>query len=276
MFKNYSLNIIPTLILIVFFSSPLFTFFVDFSWLYFILLIVNFIWFGLSSSLYYHRTLSHKAAELHPLIHLLFLLGGTISLSGSPIDWVVIHRYHHSNSDNENDPHSPIHGRLWSYIGWIILRDRSLVIELKKKYCSDLIKNKLIVFFDKRFMLIGPTLVYNFLLYIIFGWGGVVYGFLLAGLMSYNFHWMLIASFCHNSKFGYRRYNTLDKSFNVPWLSPFSFGESLHNNHHKYPFAFNLKSKPREFDFSFFVIKILEKLKLAKNINIADYKNSNK
>ena len=145
MFKNYTLNIIPTLVLVVFFSAPLLTFFVDFSWLYAILLIINFIWFGLSSSLYYHRTLSHRAAELHPLIHLLFLLGGTISLSGSPIDWVVIHRYHHSNSDKESDPHSPLHGRFWSYIGWIILRDKSLVKELKKKYCSDLIENKLIV-----------------------------------------------------------------------------------------------------------------------------------
>ena len=75
MFKNYTINIIPMLVLIVFFSSPLLTFFVDFSWLYLILLIVNFIWFGLSSSLYYHRTLSHKAADLHPLIHLFFFWG---------------------------------------------------------------------------------------------------------------------------------------------------------------------------------------------------------
>ncbi len=271
MFKNSPLNIFSTLVHLMFLSSVIWVFLVEFKLIYLGLFLINFIWFGLSSSLYFHRTLSHKSAELHPILEYFFLTGAAISLSGSPISWVAIHRYHHVHPDTETDPHSPVHGRFWAYLGWVAHIDLEILEELNKTYAKDLLAKPMYRIFDHKLMLILPFLIYNLLLFIFLGLGGIVWGSLLATLFSYNFHWMLIASFCHESKFGYRRFSTPDKSRNIPWLSLLTFGESLHNNHHKYPSNFQLKSAKNEFDFSYVCIRFFEQIGLAKNIKKTDY-----
>ena len=61
-------------------------------------------------------------------------------------------------------------------------------------------------------------------------WGGLVRVFLLHHV-TYS-----INSLCHF--FGRRRFETDDESRNLLWLSPLSFGESWHNNHHAFPTSF--------------------------------------
>ena len=275
MFKNSPINYLNTMGFLVFYSGLLLVFFVEFKLIYLVFFVFNFFWFGLSSSLFYHRAVTHKAAELHPVMEVIFLLGGTISLSGGPISWAAVHRCHHAIPDTKDDPHTPKDGRFWAYMGWVTHTDFGLVNSLKEKYCKDLLQNKLYILFERKFMLFLPTTMYVLMLYYFFGMGAVVWGFLIAGLLSYNFHWMLIASFCHSSKLGYRRFNTKYESRNVPWLSLYSFGESLHNNHHKYPNNFKLNSGRWEFDISFFSVQVLEKMGLAKNISVVDFNKKN-
>ena len=66
-----------------------------------------------------------------------------------------------------------------------------------------------------------------------------------------------INSLCHF--FGRRRFETGDESRNLLWLSPLSFGESWHNNHHAFPTSFRHGMKPWELDISAGVIWLLEK-----------------
>ena len=58
-------------------------------------------------------------------------------------------------------------------------------------------------------------------------WGGAVRIFLLHHV-TYS-----INSLCHF--FGSRRFPTEDESRNLLWLTPLSFGEAWHNNHHAFP-----------------------------------------
>lgn len=72
------------------------------------------------TSLYYHRVLSHRAVKLVPALELFFLLGGLIGLSGDPVQWSSVHRFHHQNSDSDEDPHSPKRGFWHSLFGWYL------------------------------------------------------------------------------------------------------------------------------------------------------------
>ena len=276
MYRNSPLNITNVIVMLVFFAGPVLVFFVEFNWLNVGLCVANFIWFGLSSSLFYHRVVTHGAAKLNPVVEVIFLLGGSISLSGGAINWAAIHRFHHSNPDVDIDPHSPIHGRFWAYLGWTTRVEPKLTIPIKEKICQDLLANRLYKFFDHKAMFILPTLIYVGSVYLLFGIDTVVWAFVLAGFLSYNFHWMLIASMCHKAKWGYRRFNTKDQSVNISWLSYLTFGESLHNNHHEKPNSINLRSSFWEADFSYLFVRFLEKLGLAKDLNVTNFKEIEK
>ena len=89
-------------------------------------------------------------------------------------------------------------------------------------------------------------------------WGGLVRVFLLHHV-TYS-----INSLCHF--FGRRRFETGDESRNLLWLSPLSFGESWHNNHHAFPTSFRHGMKPWELDISAGVIWLLEKCGLAWDV----------
>jgi stearoyl-CoA desaturase (delta-9 desaturase) len=73
-----------------------------------------------------------------------------------------------------------------------------------------------------------------------------------------------INSLCHF--FGRRRFETSDESRNLLWLSPLSFGESWHNNHHAFPTSFRHGMRPWELDMSAWVIWALEKCGLAWDV----------
>lgn len=267
MFRHSSFNILSALAFAVFFSTPILVFFVDFKAIYIPLFLFHFIWFGLASSMYYHRIVTHRGAKLNFFLEIFFLIGGVVSLSGSPINWASVHRFHHSTPDKGDDPHSPVlDGHFWAYVGWASHQDENKINELKMRNSKDLLDNKLYSFFDKMPVIVLPSLFYVGGLFYLFDAGAVVYGYLLAGLLSYNFHWMLIASFCHGTNWGYRRFNTNDFSRNVPWLSFVSFGESLHNNHHQNQRSVKLRSSAWEFDFSYMALKFFQKIGLAKNL----------
>jgi stearoyl-CoA desaturase (delta-9 desaturase) len=65
---------------------------------------------------------------------------------------------------------------------------------------------------------------------------------------------------------GYRNYDLRDSSANNPIMAALSFGEGWHNNHHRWPGSANFGVKKNEFDISYQVIKILEKLNIVRNV----------
>jgi stearoyl-CoA desaturase (Delta-9 desaturase) len=75
-----------------------------------------------------------------------------------------------------------------------------------------------------------------------------------------------INSLCHF--LGTRRFQTDDHSTNVAWLALPSLGEAWHHNHHAFPRSaeHGLRRWERLLDPSAFVIAVLEKLGLARNV----------
>ncbi|PRQ51300.1 putative acyl-CoA desaturase [Rosa chinensis] len=74
---------------------------------------------GVGVTLSLHRKLAHRSVKLPKWLEYSFAYCAVLSLQGSPLEWVSTHRIHHQVSDTWSDPHSPIRGYWFSYIGWI-------------------------------------------------------------------------------------------------------------------------------------------------------------
>ena len=70
----------------------------------------------------YHRLLTHRGYKTPKWVEYVMTVFATLALEGGPIFWVATHRIHHQYSDEEGDPHSPIDGKWWAHMGWILDR----------------------------------------------------------------------------------------------------------------------------------------------------------
>ena len=73
-----------------------------------------------------------------------------------------------------------------------------------------------------------------------------------------------INSICHF--FGRRRFETEDRSTNVFWLAPLSFGEAWHNNHHAFPRSAHHGLRWWEIDPGGWLIRAMQRLGLVWNV----------
>jgi stearoyl-CoA desaturase (delta-9 desaturase) len=158
-------------------------------------------------------------------------------------------------------------GLAHAHLGWLFLHDQRA---LKTRYAPDLLKDPLIRFVDRTFVLwVLAGLAVPFGLGWAIGgslhaaltgllWGGLVRMFVLHHV-TYS-----INSLCHF--FGRRDYDTDDHSRNLAWLAPLSFGESWHNNHHAFPTSARHGLRRWQVDLSAGVIWVLEKLGLAWDV----------
>jgi stearoyl-CoA desaturase (Delta-9 desaturase) len=221
-----------------------------------LLFVFHYTWFNLSNTLYYHRGMAHQAYEFKEPLGTFLLLGGLISFLGSPREFSAIHRYHHKYADIPGkDPHTPVNSRLWAYYGWFIHID---LVKVQEQFGSvDDIKGYLVRnFAESAIGKYGSFLIYSVFIYFVFGINDYMWGLALATFVSMNSAWMLIASFCHSNK-GERQKRDFSK--NVRFLMLPTFGESLHQNHHRCPNAANYKMNAGEIDIGFWFAKILAK-----------------
>ncbi len=226
-----------------------------------------FLWWltgGIGICLGYHRYFTHKSYATPKVIQYLLAICGCMAGEAGPIAWVAAHRYHHTYSDTDQDPHSPLKGFLWSHFTWLFGRENFLAsYDSYKKYCPDMIKDKFIVFLDRYHML--PVLFLTGILYAMGGWSFVVWGIFVRSLIVYHSTW-LVNSASHI--WGYRTYKTTDASRNNWWVAILAFGEGWHNNHHAFQRSARHGFHWWEFDITYRTIQILWVLGLASEIHL--------
>ena len=226
----------------------------------------------------FHRLFTHRAFKAKQSVRGALAILGSAAIEGPITAWVADHRKHHAFADIEGDPHSPHvdHGHglkgafkgLWhAHWGWLFIHTHR---GNKERYAPDLLADPLISWVDRTFALwvIVGLLVPFFLGWLIGGsiesaltgllWGGLV-RMLVVHHVTYS-----INSLCHF--FGRKDFDTPDESRNLLWLSPFTFGESWHNNHHAFPTSYRHGLKAWQLDISAGVIWTLEKLGLAWDV----------
>lgn len=232
--------------IMAFFSLPLFFIFsntID----YILAFIVYFLMAGLGQAITYHRLLSHKSFTAPRWFFLCGNLFTTFAGVGSGLGWAANHLKHHRFSDMEKDTHSPHYQSKWQI--WT----SSMASEVDMKYAASLIKNETLIWFHENYWKIHGT-------YLALLLGFYPFGVISMYLAPASITWLITCSvniYCHI--YGYRNFDTKDKSTNNLLIGYVTTGEGWHNNHHKYPGSYTTQIKWWEIDPLGWIIKLIGK-----------------
>jgi stearoyl-CoA desaturase (Delta-9 desaturase) len=213
-----------------------------------------------STTIYLHRTATHKALVLHPAVEWLFKFALWLTTGLSTREWVAVHRKHHAFTDEEGDPHSPALEGFWKVqLGNVFYYVREIKrTDVVERYARD-IKDG---WWDRhvfRHGLIGLITGTVSLCFVIGLWAGLI----AAAIHAVTYVFVLSSSInglCHHV--GYKNFD--NTATNLRFLALLTGGEGLHNNHHGYPRSPKFSFRRSEIDPAWPVIKLLVALKLAK------------
>jgi stearoyl-CoA desaturase (Delta-9 desaturase) len=213
----------------------------------------------LATSIYLHRTLSHRALTLRPGLAFGFRVLLWITTGIVPRDWVAVHRRHHANSDTAADPHSPVVLGFWRVqLGNVALYRRTIRDGVTvRRYARDLPPDRLDrALFDHS--VVGLSIGIG-ILCLLLGWQT---GLLAAALHTVIYLATSAAINAVGHTFGRRPYPNL--ATNNQWLALLSGGEGLHNNHHAAPTSARFALDPGQVDPAWWVIGVFLRLRLAE------------
>jgi stearoyl-CoA desaturase (Delta-9 desaturase) len=211
-----------------------------------------------ATTVYLHRTLSHRALTMTPATATAFRTLLWISTGIRARQWVAVHRKHHAFSDEAGDPHSPIlEGFAMVQFGNVHLYRKALKDGMiEQRYARDLAPDRLDrLFFDRPWLGLGIGIV---LLCLVLGpW----YGLLAAGVHTITYLLLNAAINAIGHMWGARPHD--NKATNNQWLALITAGEGLHNNHHAVATSAKLSMRKGEIDPGWWVIAALQRAKLA-------------
>jgi len=221
----------------------------------------------LGVTLGYHRLLSHRSFIVPRWLERFFATCGAISCQHGPIDWVGVHRHHHSFSDTEVDHHNSKKGFWWSHMGWMFKDVEAL--KAVPKLSADLIKDPYYRFLNKYFLFlqipIGLSLYAIGQKLGVGGWALVLWGIPLRLVVVYHITWLVnSATHC----WGKAPFESGDSSKNNAWVAALTFGDGWHNNHHAFPNSANQGLFRGQIDITWEHIKILAKFGFAKKVKL--------
>ncbi len=236
-----------------------------------VLLVLYFITMCFGTTLCYHRLLAHRSFQTYKPIKYFLTLIGCLAFQRGPIWWTATHRLHHSKVDTDLDVHSPSVSFVWSQWLWPFFKHPQLdeSEDNVRRLALDLYEDKGMRFLEKHYSSIN-ILFLGLLFGIGYLRGGVdlglswlVWGGFMRLICSLNATWM-VNSVAH--LWGYRNYGTPDKSRNN-WLVAFlTCGEGWHNNHHADQRAARNGHYWYEFDVTYWVIVLMERLGFAHKV----------
>jgi stearoyl-CoA desaturase (delta-9 desaturase) len=220
----------------------------------------------------YHRHFTHRAFRAAPRLRAVLAVCGGMGASGPIIYWTATHRLHHVTSDDAGDPHSPhlsgaglrrrLRGLWHAQIGWMLEGSQITNATVMAK---DLLRDPQVVRLNRLYPasvalgLVVPTAA-GWLLDR--SWHGAMAGLLWGGFVRIFLVQLLytgaLNSLCH--WFGYRSFDTGDRSTNNPWLALVTMGESWHNNHHAFPASARLNFRAYELDMAGLLVGVFESL----------------
>lgn len=225
-------------------------------WSDLVLLAVMYTLVGLGVTVGFHRMLTHRSFQPHPVVKCLLLVLGSMSFEGPAIEWAATHIKHHAQADRPGDPHSPLEGFFHAHVGWLFsgMADPHV-------YARHLEKDGMVVFISRTFLLWSVlSLLIPFALG---GWSGLLWAGLVRLFLTHHVTWS-VNSVCHT--FGKRAFETNDQSHNEWVIGLLGFGEGWHNNHHAFPRSAFHGLRWWQFDCSGYLIWMLEQLGLARNV----------
>lgn len=209
------------------------------------------------TTIFLHRTLSHRAITMSPGLRFACRLLTWISTGIRPRQWVGVHRRHHAFTDVDGDPHSPmLEGFARVQVGNVVLYRRAardgVTVE---KYARDILPDRWDrILFDHALVGLGIGVAG---LYFVFGmnWEMTV---IAAAVHTVSYLGLNSAVNAVGHTYGRRPYQGL--AANSQWLAWLTAGEGLHSNHHAAPTSARLSFARREIDPGWWPVAAARKL----------------
>lgn len=209
---------------------------------------INFFYFYLSFSILYifgveigyHKIMCHGLKVYKPFEYFCVYLGSLTHIGGLR-DTIYFHLHHHKYSDTILDNQKKFFNAINPEPGKIEFFNRFYA-----KKIGYVRSNSLYRLIDKKFYLF---LIVNFVTFAaLFGFKNFLFYLFIPSSTCLLVH-RYSAFFFHT--FGYCNFNVPNKSKNVWWLFPLTFGENWHNNHHKDPKKPNNQYRWWEIDLAY-------------------------
>lgn len=171
----------------------------------------------------FHRLIAHKVFKTYKIVEWFGSFVGSLSVTGSPLGWSIVHMQHHIHSDTDKDPHSPRHHGMKIILGFLdysVFDKRSLVPVKHVK------KDSFHIFFEKFYLPI--LLAWWTTCYLMFGLEGLLFLGLLPSCTS-GVATMASNYILHSVELQHKQ----GISPNNPFMWLLVFGEIAHREHHK-------------------------------------------
>jgi stearoyl-CoA desaturase (Delta-9 desaturase) len=228
-----------------------------------------------------HRYFVHRSFRCGPVMRTLFAMLATMAVQGSIVKWVSNHRRHHLHSDRPGDVHSPYYdgvgdrhvsfakGFMYAQGGWVWDHETTD----PEYYAKDILADPIAMFFTRTrwyWYALSALVVPGAIGYAVGGIHDMIGCVLFSGLFrSYVMvnATSLVNSVCHSDgRYGYRRFELNDGTTNELVTTILTFGEGLHNNHHRFPRDAYLSHAWYEIDINGLIILGLGKLGLVHDV----------
>jgi stearoyl-CoA desaturase (Delta-9 desaturase) len=245
-----------------------------FSWFEGLLFVTGYYGSNISVGLGLHRLWAHGAYKVNKFVEFILALFAAGTLQGPALVWASDHYKHHSFTDKEGDPHSPlkykdrVQGFLWSHIGWMVYGNGPSK-SIDRITMTKLGSNKILRWQMRYYWQIATFM--NVALPMIVGYicthniQGAIAGFIFIGMARALQQQMTfcVNSLCHfvGSKTYYN-----GTAGDIWWMFMFLLGENWHNFHHAFANDYRNGVKWYHLDVHKWLIALLEKLGLATHL----------
>ncbi len=238
-----------------------------FKMIIFLFLILHWYLSLFGQTFFLHRYGAHKMFTMNKFWEKFFYLFAWITQGSSylnPRAYAILHRMHHAYSDTEKDPHTPH-----------FFKEVFTMMMHTKKIYNDVLNKRVVIeekfdrnfpeypaidrIADSWFTRIGFGAAYV-AFYVAFATHWWMYLFLPIHFLIGPIHGAIVNWAGH--KYGYRNFKSGDKSKNTLVLDILMMGELFQNNHHHRGSRPNFASKWYEFDPTYPIILLLDKMNI--------------
>lgn len=200
-----------------------------------------------------HRYFAHNAFKTTAVKHKIIAWLSFLSGEGSPIMWFVHHNHHHTHADQELDISSPKEGLFKAFL-WNLRSEEHWRKKKVRIFPKHLFKDKTVRFihenYFKLWIAIGiAALLIDWKVFLFLVLFPIGHNNLVSVIMAVLLHVKMPGS--------YRNYETDDISWNNRYQALAMLAEGYHNNHHRFPSAYDQAMRPGEFDFGGWIVKKL-------------------
>ncbi|OIQ30318.1 MAG: acyl-CoA desaturase [Bacteroidetes bacterium MedPE-SWsnd-G2] len=229
------------------------------------------LWYGglFFQTFFLHRYAAHQAFTMSKTMErityvLTWLFQGSNYLSA--YGYGIMHRMHHAYTDTEKDPHSPKYDENVMAMMW---RTKTIYQDINKQRIA--VEEKFTknvpqwLAFDRMASSRVSRLLWT-ALYVVFfmqfatSWWQ--WALLPIIVLMAPIHGVIINWYAHI--YGYVNFKLKDTSKNLLPVDVLMMGEAYHNNHHKHASKANFGVKWHEFDPTYFIMRIFNKIGIIK------------